>query len=197
MRSIATIAAAFAALTLAGCAPPPPSFIRDGAYVASTEYRATDLAAPTIKNDSYSPNIQVRATGGERGSPGQGKGIELWGLFANINKQTGATVTYVQWSDAYWDSSWRFYSRASTNKGQSLSFDTVDRTVSKCSSSGCIYSETYNIMMPAAELRSGAKDGVNFKIYGKNGDERVITIPAEIVSQFNEKVAEAQKMRKA
>lgn len=196
MRSIATIAA-LAAATLAACAPPPSSYSGSTYSSPSAGFRASDLSAPTIKDDSYSPNIQVRATGGERGSPGEGQGIELWGLFANINKQSGAVVTYVQWSDAYWDKEWRFYSRASTNKGQQLSFDTVDRTVSKCSYGTCIYAETYNIMMPAAELRSGAKDGISFKIYSKTGVERVITIPAEIVAQFNEKVSEAQKMRKA
>lgn len=193
MRTIATIAAS-AAFVLVACEPMPSSYSGNS---PSTAYRAVDLTTATIKNDSYSPTIQVKTDEAERGAPGYGRGTEAWALIAKIDKQTGAVVSYVQWLEVYWDKEWRFFSRASTNKGQSLSFDTVDRSVSKCSSSGCIYSETYNIMMPAAELRSGAKDGINFKIYSKTGAERVISIPAEIVAQFNEKVVEAQKMRKA
>jgi hypothetical protein len=126
-----------------------------------------------------------------------GKGTELFGLYAKINKASGAIVTYVQWSEVYWVQEWRFYSRASNSNGQSYSFDRVSRDVSKCGRGTCIYSETYNIGIPAADLRAGAKDGVSFKIYGKNGDERVINLSPALIEEFNAKVAEAVKLRKA
>lgn len=186
----------FAVVVLAGCAT-PPSYSSSPSYgSSSTQYQESDLSPPTIKNDQYSPSIQVRSEGGKRGQVSQGKGVEIWGLFANVGRQSGAVVTYVQWGEVYWDKAWRFYSRASTNKGQSLSFDTVDRKVTRCSHGTCVYSETYNIMLTSADMRAGAKDGISFKIYGREGDERVITIPASIVEQFNEKVVEAQKLRK-
>lgn len=193
MLKYATVLVGFA--LLAACGSPEYTSSSTGGS-SPTAYRAIDVSAPTIKNDTYSPDIKVKTGEAERGAAGYGRGTEAWALFANVNKQSGAVVTYVQWVEVYWDKEWRFFSRASTNKGQPLSFDKVDRSVSRCSSGSCIYSETYNIMMPAAELRSGAKDGISFKIYSKSGAERIINIPAEIVAQFNEKVAEAQKMRK-
>lgn len=195
MKRIATIAVLAA---LAGCAPPPSynsSNVYTGSVSPSRAATATDLSSPTIKNDPYKPSIEVRAEGAEKTDADLN--AEIWGLYGKVDKKTGAVSTYVQWGEVYGDRAWRFYSSASTNKGESLSFTQVERNVSKCFPrlGQCTYSEVYNITIPQALLRSGAKDGISFKIFGKSGSERIVNIPADVVAQFNTKIAEASKMR--
>ena len=138
-------------LSAAGCYAPP-------SYQASSPSAGlpavnSEPTTPTIKQDAYATSINVEARGGEQTA---GSTSQLFGLYGTINKKTGATVVYVQWAEIYAAPEWRFYSRASTNKGQELSMATVDRKVGNCHRTGnCIYTETYNIMMPAADLKAG------------------------------------------
>lgn len=183
---------ALSALALAACAP-APTYAPSG--VPTSYASANDVSAPIITNDSYSPTIKVEAGGGKKTDASANS--EIWGLYGRVTKKSGATVAYVQWGEVYADREWRFYNRASTNKGEVLSFETVERKVSKCYPrlGECTYSEAYNIMIPPSLLKTGATDGISFKVYSRNGQEKIVNVPAEIVGQFNGKLAEAQKMR--
>ncbi len=186
MRSVLLAGLALSILS-AGCDYAVPSTANDAKYLPTLPYD------PTIGFDSYSPTIDVRTEAGQRGQAPYG--IEVLGLYAKINKSTGATVAYLQWSEAYTDSNWRFYNRASTDKAKPLSFDQVDRTVGRCGAGTCVYSETYNIMLPLADLEAGTTDGLRLKIYGKSGEERIVVLPGFTIRPFMAKVAEAQAMR--
>jgi hypothetical protein len=179
---------------LVGCAGGAPTSYSPNSASSST-YEQSQPYTPTIENDPYSPTIDVTTKAGQTGQAGPG--IQISVLFAKIDKKSGAVVTGVQWGEVYIDSEWRFYSRASSSKGQAYTFSRVDNKVSKCSSGTCVYSETDNIMIPAADHKSGAVDGISFKIYGRKGDERVVALPATLIEEFNAKVAEAVKMRAA
>lgn len=191
MRGIATLAA-IAAVALAGCyddAHPSVS--------APSSYRDYEPFAASIKaDDPYATFIKVATEPGERGGAEVGA-IETYGLYATIDKKTGSVVRYVQWSEVYSDRNWRFYSSAATNRGEALSFKEVDRSVNSCSPAlgTCIYTEVYNIMMPAGVLADAAKNGLNFKVTGRRGDVRVLHISARTVQQFNDEVASAEKRR--
>lgn len=154
----------------------------------------TDPSDPTIERDQFSPVIKVVAKGGERS---EGSDSQIYGLYGAIDKKSGATTTYVQWGEVYGSTDWRFYVRASNDKAQPLSMKEVQRNVGRCFSTGrCVYTEVYNIMIPAADLKSGATEGASFKLYAKNGEQRIVKLPAELISKFNEKMAEAQRDRK-
>lgn len=191
MRAIATI---LLIITVGGCYGGGESY---GAYPASVSTyvapRNSDPTAPSIKNDRYSPTIDVKTEGGERGA--HPTGVELYGLYAKIDRSTGKVTAYVQWSDVYTDRAWRFYNRASNDKGQRYDFDKVDRSVSSCSYGTCVYAETYNIQIPQVDIRAGARNGVNFKIFSQTGQERVIQLSAELLREFVGKLDEAQKVR--
>ena len=166
-------------------------------YPSSASYskppKNSDPSSPTIKNDNYSPSIEVNTEPGERGAP---PNIEIFGLFGKVERSSGKATAYVQWNELYIDKEWRFYTRASSSKGQPYQFNQVGRDVSKCDRyTGCIYSETYNIYLPPSDLRGGANEGISFKIYSKNGQERVVRLSPSLVTEFNEKMAEAAKMR--
>lgn len=193
MRVIATGVAAV--LVLAGCYGPTPTYSSYSGGGSNYARPDTAPSSPSIKEDAYNPSIEVETDIGERKSPGGG--TEIYGLYAKIDRASGVVVTYVQWSTIYTSSEWLFFSRASSSQGKAYDFRQVNRKVSSCSRySGCVYTETYNIYIPAQDMRTGAKSGISFKIYGKTGAERVIDLSADLVAAFNSKVDEATKGRK-
>jgi hypothetical protein len=180
-------------LALAACGSPSSTYNYSSAgYTTAAAPKNSDPSGPVIKNDPYSPAIEVEMGGGKR----EGNGTQIYGLYGAIEKKAGTTRTYVQWAEVYSGSEWRFYSRASNNQGAPLEFKQVDRKVASCSGRGsCVYDETYNVYLTPTQLRQGAVDGLSFKIFGRNGDERIVSLPAAAVSAFNEKMAEAAKSR--
>jgi hypothetical protein len=180
---------------MAGCYSTSPSYPTRTSY-SSAAYSAPKSVSPSnfrIKADAYSPAIDVTCDPGERGSVPAG--TEIYGLYGKIDRASGRSTTFVQWGEVYTDRDWRFFSRASNDKGQSLDFDKIDRKVSSCSRGTCVYSETYNIYLSSADLRTGASQGISFKIYGRKGDERIVNLPADMVREFNSKLAEAMRQR--
>jgi hypothetical protein len=196
MRLIAGSTVCLVLPLLAGCYDAGGSYAAPSS--AAPSYRDYPPTGPSIVNDSYSPTIKVKTESGQRGGPAS-SGTEIYGLYATVDRKSGAVVSYVQWGEVYGDRSWRFYSRASTDKAEPLSVDQVDRSVGRCfpNLGECTYSEVYNIKIPEKLMKAGAADGIRFKIYGRNGDERIVMIPAMTVAPFNEKVAEAVKLRSA
>jgi hypothetical protein len=159
----------------------------------SSSYADQEPYNPWIKEDAYSPAIQVATNEGERGG---GYNVERYALFGLIDRKSGAARTYVQWAEIYVDKAWRFYYRASNNRGEPYEFKQVSRDVGSCSPySGCVYTEMYNVYIPAQDMKAGMNDGISFKIFGKSGEERIINLSAGLVAAFNEKMAEAAKMR--
>lgn len=167
----------------------PQQAIRVSSYSAPT---SANPSSASIKNDNYSPTIDVQTEVVKRGAP---PNTEVYLLYGKIDRSSGKATAFVQWGEVYADKGWRFYSRASNSKGQSYELAQVSRNVSSCSRSGCVYSETYNIYLPQGDLRAGSKEGISFKIFGKNGDERIVSLSPSLIAEFNEKMAEAAKMR--
>jgi hypothetical protein len=49
--------------------------------------------------------------------------------------------------------------------------------------------------LPVLPCAPGAKEGIGFKIFGKNGDERIVSFSPSLIAEFNEKMTEAARMR--
>ncbi|MCA0246374.1 MAG: hypothetical protein LCH93_07125 [Proteobacteria bacterium] len=182
------------AVAISACSPPPPSPSRASGSPTSTARSSDtyDPHSPHIESDPYSTTIDVKTKSATR------KGTEVtevYGLYSKTLRKGNATRVYVQWSAIYSDRTWHIYNRASNDKGQSYDFQEVERDVGSCRSQRCVYRETYNIIIPLADLKRGATDGIRFKIYARSGDSAVVELPASLIVQFNEKFAEAQKMR--
>lgn len=192
MRSLLLLAAAVA---LSACSPPPPR-PAPGTTAAISDAAEPSLApdphSPRIENDPYSISIDITTDSATRRS---GDLSQVYNLLSKTHRKGDVTLVYVQWSAIYTARTWRFYNRASNDKGQSYDFRQVNRDVAGCPSSRCVYNETYNIIIPPADLRRGATEGIRFKIYARNGGDVLVEIPASLVAQFNEKLAEVRKMR--
>lgn len=183
------------AVALSACSPPPPRLAAVSATATSDAAEpplAPDPHSPTIENDPYSISIDITTESATRRSPDLS---QVYNLLSKTHRKGDVTLAYVQWSAIYTDRTWRFYNRASNDKGQSYDFREVARDVHRCSSSRCLYNETYNIVIPPADLRRGATEGIRFKIYARNGGDVLVEIPASLVSQFNKELAEVRKIR--
>jgi hypothetical protein len=188
--SMRSAVAALACLAASGCYDPGSTYAGGG---SSSSYTSQEPYSPWIIEDAYSPAIKVATNAGERGG---GYNVEKYALFGLIDRKSGAARTYVQWAEIYVDKGWRFYYRASNDKGEPYEFSQVARDVGNCSPySGCVHTETYNIYIPARDMKAGAKDGISFKIFGKDGSERIINLNADLVAAFDEKMIDAAKMR--
>lgn len=190
VRSLLLLAAVVA---ISACSPPPPSPSRASGSPTSAARSSTayDPHSPYIENDPYSTSIDVKTKAALRDT------VELTQLYAlrgRVDRETGRTLALVQWSAVYTRHTWHFYFKASNDRGQSYDFREVNREVRACPNR-CVYAETYNIFIPLADLQRGATDGIRFKIYARSGDSAVVELPASLIVQFNEKLAEAQKMR--
>jgi len=161
-----------------------------GRYAPELPYDAV------IVYDRFSPAIEVKMTPGKRGQAPDG--TEIISLNGQIDRKTGSTLTWVSWTEVYTDRQWRFYSRASSDKGKALSMKEVDRSVHRCSSGTCVYSETYSVMVPLPDLEAAmAGGGIKFKLYGKLGDERLVHLPAFSLKPFVGKVEEARQYQRS
>ena len=179
-------------LTLCGCAQPDP--YRPYNAPSTPSYAGTP-PPPTvpmnasIKSDPYSPTINVETDVAET----KGNGTQIFALAGQIDRKTRERTVFVQWGEVYSARAWRFYSRASDDTGTPLRFLQVSRKVSSCPGGTCIYNETYNVYLTPAMIQRGASQGISFKVYSRNGDERIVNIPASTVAEFNSKMAEAAK----
>ena len=181
------------AFVCAGCVGGSGGYSPNYSYAASTSAapKNTDPSTVTIKQSAYATSIEVESDVGERA----GDGTTIYLLAGSIDKKTGAVRTFVQWGEIYTARDWRFYSRASTNKSEPLEFNEVSRKVSSCSRGSCVYNEMYNVYFTPAQMRQAGSAGLDFKVFGRRGDERVVTIPAAVVADFNAKMVEAAKLR--
>lgn len=177
------------AVALSACSPPPPN--SSGASNAAQPSRATDPHSPYIENDPYSTSIDVKTKTALRDTV---ELTQLYTLRGRVDRETGLTLALIQWSAVYTRRTWHFYFKASNDRGQSYDLREVNREVRACPDR-CVYAETYNIFIPLADLQRGATDGIRFKIYARSGDSVIVELPASLIVQFNEKLAEAQKMR--
>jgi len=192
VKKTTTIAALAALVVLNGCTAPPPEYNRtssSSAYFGSPGSPATVPTNATIKNDQYSPTINVETDIART----TGNGTQIFVLGGRIDRKSREKTAFVQWGEVYNAKAWRFYSRASDDTGTALRFVQVGRNVSSCSGGTCVYSETYNVYLTPAMLQRGASSGISFKIYGRNADERIVNIPASTIAEFNAKMVEAAK----
>lgn len=199
MRPLAILFAALFAATVAlsACSPPPPdsAVVPAAAAGAARSSDAPDPHSPSIRNDPDSISIDVVTEPATRKSAGSTGLDEVYLLLSKTHRKGDATLVYVQWTAIYAAPASRSYNRASSDNARPYDFQELDRKVGHCGSSGCVYGETYNITIPPADLKRGASEGIRFKIYARNGDDVVVQLPASLIAQFNEKLAEVQKMR--
>lgn len=179
------------AVPLSGCALPPFPTERP-----QEPPDPPDPQSPTIKNDPYSPTIKVVT---EPGTHRNNLGSEHHALNAMVSRSDGSAIAYVE-LEVHHTYSARASAlpplRASNDRAQP--YRVVELTPSwYCGRPDeCDVQQIYRIQIPFADLKRGATEGIRFKVYGlSRNKDRIIEIPASLVVQFNEKLAEAQKMR--
>lgn len=114
-------------------------------------------------------------------------------MFLRAYKYEDSTVIYQLYIiEKYRNKSWQFYNRASDINGQHLSFTSIDKEVSSCSSHGCWFKEDMVINLTKEYLVDHITTGINFKIYGKNWDKTYI-LQGAYINNFLEKVEPTTK----
>ncbi len=186
------VAAAF----LAGCSKTSP-VANDGVVANSSADAAqenSDPACARISNEEPAARfIEVEATGGVR----NGNGRQFYGVFGLVERKTGDVLSFVQWSEEYSANERRNYWRA-TDRGATLPIAEVGRKLSSCNGrTGCPHSETFNIYFTPEQMKRAALEGLAFRISGRKGDERIVSIPANTILGFNEKMDEATRKQAA
>jgi len=188
MRSFVTMALAGALVTWLGSGG-----VANAQKGAPTS-PSVEISSPEIRTDKYSPTIDVVTKLAEKKrGPGD---AEMYALVGKLDKETGEVRFYVEWAVVYTASSWRAYQGASDSNATPLVLRQVGRNVTGCRAK-CVYTEAYHVDFGINQMADALEKGLDFKLYAKDGDHRIVQIPADLVQQFMKKMAEAQKMRPA
>lgn len=152
------------------------------------------LGSPLIRQDQYSPTIDVVSAQPEGHEVGKGD-FEAYMLVGKIDKKTGEVSVAVQWDRIYVARDWRSYQRAADSSGTPLVFKTVRRTTKGCGAGGCTFDELYAIYFTKEQLAAAVVEGLDFKIWNRDGGTALVKIPASAIKEFGVKMLEAEKLR--
>lgn len=103
-----------------------------------------------------------------------------------IDKKSGVT-THQLYVSMYYKSDWRFYNRATNERGEAVEFLEINRDVVTCASSPCLLSEVFGIKISEKELRT-AQGPIKFQASSKSGHKQIITVTQGAIMQQIEAV---------
>lgn len=83
----------------------------------------------------------------------------------------------------YYEGGWRFYSIAFDSNGVMLKTIVISRDVGSCTKYGCSYNEHIGIDVSESYLKENTRNGINFKLSGKSGEE-FFFIPGAYIEAF-------------
>jgi hypothetical protein len=159
---------------------------RSGSLAATPSPSST--ARVSIEESQFEPTIRfvsasIRIEGASRFS---GLRNRTWLLRSWLDRRSGAVTHQLYVSDIYRDHSWWFWTRANDDSARALRFVSIDREVISCAGGGgCSYSEVYGASLDDASLRASVSRGLSVKFYARNGEEHVVSIPADVLrAQF-------------
>jgi hypothetical protein len=112
---------------------------------------------------------------------GTASGLGSKQLVGRIDRQTGALTTLLQFQVAYLGNHKRFYESARNDRAEPLRLNSVQRTAKCHPRNGCVYSETFLVVIPEAELRQAPRAGYQIKAFARNGPDILVTIPKELI----------------
>lgn len=183
-------AALLFAVPLSGCALPPFPTHRP-----QEPPEPPDPQSPTIRNDPYSPTLKVVT---EPGTHRNNLGREHHSLDAMVSRNDGSAIAYVELEVHRTRSAWASALpplRASNDRAQNYRVVEAPPSWYCGRPDECDVRQLYRIQIPFADLKRGATEGIRFKVYGLSSNkDRIIEIPASLIVQFNEKLAEARKL---
>ena len=156
-----------------------------GLIVACCLYQACPSlvhATPIKVNDDRFRPFREYTTGEIR--TGNGNGLGSQQLVGRIDRRTGALTTLLQVQIAYLGTHKRSYENARNNRAEPLRLNSVQRHAKCHPKNGCVYSETFLVIVPETELRQAPGAGYQVKAFARNGPEILISIPKEHIASL-------------
>jgi hypothetical protein len=150
-------------LGIGGCVPTPP----------------TNAIA---KDDPFRPYREVET---EVFRYGAQPGVMALKLVAQIDRQTGTTVTLIKVHHAYQGKHRFNYESARNIRAEPLKFTSVARYGGCREKPSCPLDEMYTVEMPEADLRASAAKGYALKVFPRTGPDMIIMIPPEMIASLS------------
>jgi hypothetical protein len=147
---------------------------------AATDRGSTTLV--TIEDDRFEPFVEYQSDVITHRDSGLLATTTSWLLIGRRDRKSTKTSFYVQWSQHYIAEQWRAFQEARGEDSSSLQIRQVNHNVSDCDAiNGCIYEETYNIIIPDDILKGAVVSGYSVKLFSRTANNATLRIPPEMI----------------
>jgi hypothetical protein len=141
--------------------------------------QAAQFGQIQLRDDKFSPYREYTSGQARAGTYPNLVGVELLG---RIDRQSGMLTTLLRVEFAYVSGRKRGYEAARNSRAQPLSFTKVaSNRRCRFGADECVYSETFTVEIPEAELRQAPPEGYQLKAFARNVPGATIGIPQATV----------------